>query len=174
MLARGEVVIPGVVAYYHCIARCVRRAFLCGIDTYSSRNYEHRREWIQKRLTFLLEFFAIELAAYAVMSNHLHSVIKTRPDIAASWSDAEVARRWLAIFPGGVDEEERESAIKNLALDSEKIALYRKRLSCVSWFNRCLNENIARRANKEDKVSGRFWDGRFKCQLLKDPAAVLG
>ena len=30
--------------YYHCIARCVRRAFLCGIDHFSGQSYEHSQK----------------------------------------------------------------------------------------------------------------------------------
>jgi hypothetical protein len=36
-----------------------------------------------------------------------------------------------------------------------------------------LNEFIARAANKEDKVKGRFWESRFKCQVLLDEAATV-
>jgi hypothetical protein len=35
-----------------------------------------------------------------------------------------------------------------------------------------LNEFIARGANKEDRVKGRFWESRFKCQALLDEAAI--
>ena len=38
---------------------------------------------------------------------------------------------------------------------------------------RCLAEPIARRANVEDRCKGRFWEGRYKCQLLCDTRAVL-
>lgn len=177
MQSRKDVVTPGAVAYYHCISRCVRRAFLCGQDDYTKRNFEHRKAWIRDRLTLLLKAFSIELASYAVMSNHLHSVVKTRPDLAISWSTEEVARRWLLIFPKklrvGDEENHFRQQVEAIANDAAKVSAYRERLSSVSWFNRCLNENIAKRANREDDVTGRFWEGRFKCQLLKNERALL-
>ena len=176
--ARSEVVEKGAVATYHCIARCVRRAFLCGQDEYSGKSFEHRREWVRSRLSFLAELFAIDVIAYAVMSNHLHSVIKVRPDVAKEWSSEEVARRWLTLFPhrrkrDGTPEKPNEDEITAIVIQKELVTLYRERLSDVSWFNRCLNENIAKRANYEDRCKGRFWEGRFKCQRIYDVAGVI-
>jgi hypothetical protein len=49
----------------------------------------------------LAGLFGLEIAAFAVMSNHLHVILRIRPDVVALWSDQEVARRWLALFPRG-------------------------------------------------------------------------
>lgn len=177
MQPRKDIVNPEAVAYYHCISRCVRRAFLCGEDSYSGKCFEHRRDWIIERLTHLVTAFSVELVGYAAMSNHLHTLLKTRPDLAKKWSDEEVARRWLLIFPRklrkGDEKRHLQDQILAIVKDPVRITTYRERLSDISWFNRCLNEHIARRANWEDEVKGRFWEGRFKCQLLKDEKAVL-
>ncbi len=97
--ARGEVVDPTRVQIFHCMQRCVRRAFLCGSDPLTGRSFDHRRQWIRDRLEFLASVFAIDCLTYTVMDNHLHLVLRTRPDVVESWSDAEVARRWLRLFP---------------------------------------------------------------------------
>jgi len=97
--ARRQIVREDQVGVYHCIARCVRRAFLCGMDPYTGHDYSHRKEWILDRLRELAGLFAIEVCDYTVMSNHLHLVLRNRPDIAQQWSDHDIALRWCRIFP---------------------------------------------------------------------------
>jgi REP element-mobilizing transposase RayT len=128
-------------------------------------------------LRLLAALFAIEVCAYAIMENHYHLILRTRPDIVALWSDREVATRWLTLFPqhrdiSGAPMPPTEKEITALADRPERIAELRKRLCSLSWFMGRLNEFIARAANREDKVKGRFWESRFKCQALLDDAAT--
>ena len=162
--------------YYHCICRCVRRAFLCGQDHYSGQDYEHRRQWVVDRLAVLGEMFAIDLCAYAVMSNHYHVVVRLNQKKAQAWSDTEVAERWMRLFSGPLivkrwlsGQSEDGEALKAL----EIVGQWRDRLYDLGWFMKCLNEYLARRANEEDCCKGRFWEGRYKCQALLDEKAVL-
>ena len=52
---------PTEVGVYHCINRCVRRAFLCGTDIVSGKCFDHRKDWIQQRLEFLAGLAYVEL-----------------------------------------------------------------------------------------------------------------
>jgi hypothetical protein len=99
-------------------------------------------------------------------------VLWCRPSLTEAWSAEEVARRWLRVF-GRVGGRPTEEDCLRAAGNAGKIALWRARLGSVSWFMRCLNEWIARKANAEDDCTGRFWEGRFKCQLLEDEGAIL-
>src|SRR5690606_12039811 len=89
--ARRQIVDPSAPGFYHCVSRCVRRAWLCGLDPYSKRCFEHRRQWVEDRLLELAEIFAVALHAYAVMSNHLHVVLQIDPGAPGQWSDEEIA-----------------------------------------------------------------------------------
>ncbi|WP_165741584.1 transposase [Candidatus Thiosymbion oneisti] len=165
--------------WYHCVCRCVRRAFLCGEDQLSGLNFDHRRGWIVERIQQLAGLFAIDVAAYAVMSNHYHIVVRIDRERVLEWSIEEVLRRWTALFTGPLLvtrylSASRGSMSRAEIAEVEALAeVYRGRLHDLSWFMRTLNEHIAHRANAEDGVKGRFWEGRFKSQALLDEKALL-
>lgn len=163
--------------WYHVVNRCVRRAFLCGHDAASGSNFDHRRGWIETRIRELASVFAIDVAAYAVMSNHYHAVLRVDAVRAQALGDDEVLRRWTQLFTGPLLVQRHLSGA--LLGEAERLkvaefaALYRQRLADVSWFMRVLNESIARQANAEEGCKGRFWEGRFKSQALLDEQALL-
>lgn len=164
--------------FYHCVSRCVRGAFLHGKDKLTGKCYEHRKVWLHKRLMFLAEHFLIDVGSYALMDNHLHVLLRNRPDLSQFASEEEVAQRWLSLSPkqrnaAGEPQPPSKEAIKNLVADRKHLAEIRQRLSSISWFMKYLKEPIARMANHEDGCRGRFWEGRFKSTALLDDAAVL-
>ncbi len=129
-------------------SRCVRRAFLYGFDPLTGRDFSHRKVWLVDRLRHLAAIFAIEVCAYAILENHYHTILRTRPDIVASWSDREVATRWLTLFPRhrnleGTPIPPVEKDICALVDCPERIAELRRRLCSLSWFMGRLNEFIA-------------------------------
>ncbi len=156
---------------YHVISRCVRRAFLCGDRA------EHRRAWVCDLIRQAAGAFAVDVLAYAVMSNHLHIVVLTDPARVATWTPIEVATRWASAHPRtGVDGRPQawssaETAEK--AADPAWIDTTRKRLRSLSWFMKCVKERLARRANRDDGCTGHFWEGRFQSVALLDQAAVI-
>ena len=174
---RSQLVSVEATPYYHCTARCVRRSWLCGDDRYTGKNFDHRKAWVLERMKLLAEVFAIDIAAYAVLSNHYHVVLHINMSQCGSWSDEEVVARWTRLYAGpkwvkrykaGTPLSETETKLLGTL-----ITRWRDRLCNISWFMRCLNEYIARRANAEDECKGRFWEGRFKSQALLDETALL-
>jgi REP element-mobilizing transposase RayT len=174
--ARKNLVSLSDTPYYHCIARCVRRAWLWGIDEYAGRDYSHRKQWVLERLEQLCRIFPIEVCAYAVMSNHYHLVLYVDAAQARKWTQQEVVQRWTMLFraPNLVKRWQSGEALEAEQRMAEAIIeRWRLRLCDISWFMRCLNEHLARLANAEDQCTGRFWEGRFKSQALLDEAGLL-
>lgn len=175
--ARKTLVCISDTPYYHITSRCVRRAFLCGEDHYSGKSYEHRRQWVVDRIRLLSSLFAIDICAYAVMSNHYHIVVKLCPEQLGGISNDEVIARWCRLFKGpqliqrylaGDHLTKAElGAIKDI------VSVWRTRLADLSWFMRCLNQHIAYQANQEDQCRGRFWEARYTSQALMTEEALL-
>jgi putative transposase len=163
--------------YYHCVSRCVRRAFLCGEE--HGKSFEHRRKWVEDRIHMLSDVFAIDVCAYAVMSNHTHLVLHVNREKALALSTDEVIHRWHSLYRGTLLTQQYSSPLTRQELSDAQVdavertvAVWRSRLYDISWFMRALNEYIARAANKEDECTGHFWEGRFKSQALLDESAL--
>jgi REP element-mobilizing transposase RayT len=175
--ARSDQFIPDEIAVVHAVQRCVRRAFLAGVDPVSGKDFSFRREWIRRRMEALASVFGVDVLTYAVLSNHIHLILRNRPDVVAQWSDEQVAIRWLRVFPGRrLDEhlaEPTQNDVQMLVNQPERLALIRQRLSDISWFMRALSEPIARMANRQEECTGRFWEGRFKALRIVDEAGLL-
>ncbi len=162
---------------YHLVSRCVRGAWLCGKDHRTCKDYSHRKPWLTERLLSLAQFFAVEIDAYSVMSNHFHLVVYHDPKLCLAWSDEEVARRWVEAFPptqGRQALEERKALARERLLgDRERLKGARRTLGSLSSFMKHLKQPIARRANKEDGCKGHFFEQRFYSGALLSNEAVL-
>ena len=163
--------------FYHCISRCVRRAYLCGVDALSGKSNQHRRDWLERQLLAQSRAFCIDVAGYAVMSNHYHVIVKVNLDLAASLSSEAIVARWQRLYRLNPLMERFKAG--NVLTDAEQetvdkqITRMRETLISISRFMGYLNERIARKANAEDDCKGRFWEGRFQSQALLDEIALL-
>ncbi len=170
-MARAHLVDPTVTRWYHCVTRCVRRAFLLG------EGLDDRKLWIERRLKELADIFSIAVGGFSVMDNHLHVLVRLDPDVAKGWSDEEVVRRWGALFPPRDKSRQplpvSESWVQWRLKDEPWVAMARTRLQSLSWFMKCLKEPLSRMANRQDKARGAFFEGRFKSVAILDDESLL-
>ena len=137
-IARAHLVDPSESRWYHCISRCVRRAFLINDGLHD------RKSFIENRLQELAGIFAVAVGGYSVLDNHFHLLVRLDPAVATGWSDDEVVRRWGRLFPPRdrlcrpipVSDEWIQSRL----VDSAWVKTTRERLQSLSWFMKCLKE----------------------------------
>ena len=172
---RSQVFDPNEVGIYHCWNRLVRRRHLFGWDSFTGKDFSYRKDWVRDRFRELAGSMAIEVLDYAILDNHLHVVLRNRPDIVQTWSDEEVARRWWFVCPSHRNDDGSIPDPKpcEIGLLLPQVAEYRRRLSDISWMMRLACQPIAVRANKEDGVDGRFFAKRFDCERLETEVDVL-
>jgi REP element-mobilizing transposase RayT len=177
-LARVELFAADEVAVVHVMNRVVRRCFLLGDDAVTGKNYDHRKQWIENELQKLAGAMGIDLLGFSILSNHFDLILRSRPDVVASWDDTEVARRWLLACPRRKNEdgsaaEPIECELNSIRHDPDRLAQIRLRLSDISWWMRLLCQTIAMRANREDEETGKFWQSRYRAVRLMDEESLL-
>jgi hypothetical protein len=170
-MARSQLVDPSVTRWYHCMSKCVR-----GADLFT-KEPQDRKDWIERRLQELAQIFAVGVAGFAVMDNHLHVLVRLDPHVADNWSDEEVVRRWGQLFPPR-DKSRRPLPVSDVWVraclsDQRNVDTFRERLQSISWLMKCLKEPLARLANIQDKTRGAFFEKRFKSVAVLDEEALL-
>jgi REP element-mobilizing transposase RayT len=170
-IARAQLVDVSLTRWYHCVTRCVRRAFLLADGDFD------RKDWIDRRLQELAQTFAVSVGGFSVMDNHLHVLLRLDPDLAQSWSDEDVVRRWGRLFPPR-DKSRQPLAVSSAWVawrleDAQWVAKARQRLQSLSWFMKCLKEPLSRLANRQDQTRGAFFEGRFKSVAILDEESLL-
>ena len=112
-----------------------------------------------------------------MMANHLYVLVSFDPDVATSWSDEEVVRRWGSLFPP-LDKSRQplpvtkawvEWRLKDLAW----FPTARTRLRNLSWFMKCLKEPLSRFANRQHNTRDECFKTRFKSVAILDDESLL-
>jgi len=163
----------------------VQQERLFGFDSLTGRDFGHRKSWVVEQFQRVSRYMAMMILDFAVMDNHLHVMLWTRPDLVRRMSNREVVLRWCYLcWTAGLTEEERrrkgarasrpkEKQIRALLADKEMVAEYRQRLSSISWLMRLVSQALARQANRESGKRGKFFAGRFKSSHIEDQAGLL-
>lgn len=162
--------------HYHLVSRCVRGAFLCGVDKASGRDFSYRKQWIIDRTYHLAQYFAVSVEAFSIMSNHFHLVAYFDPTEKFRWSDKDVADRWIAAFPpkiNGVIQPDVAKLQHEILLNNRELLQNRRdQLGDLSKFMKYLKHPISVRANKEDDCKGHFFEQRFYSGALLTEEAI--
>ena len=171
---RGSLIKPDEITIVHTVAKTVRNLFLFGGDLATQTHNSHRKDWILEILEFQSSLMAIDLLGFSLMSNHIHQILRSRPDVVQKMDNLEVARRWMTLCPKTkkclavgdrvehVQIAAKETQIQALAQNEKRIAQLREQLSSISWWMRLLCQKVAQRVNIEDGGSlGHVWKGRF-------------
>ena len=161
---RSERMPVGAAGIWHITSRCVRRERL--LESVGSR------AWLAERLAAWFGVLAVDLLGYALMGNHLHLVVRTRPDVARGWTATEVRRRWLAslrVSDGG------PAALEALGerLDADDLAHARAILAHPGIMLRAVKEGFARRLNRQQDTAGHVWESRYHDVAVIDAGGVL-
>ena len=173
-IARSKLVDVSVSRWYHCISRCVRRAKLLGEE---SEDGTDRKAWIENRLRELAKIFAISVGGFSVLDNHLHLLVRIDDHVGQQWSDEEVVRRWLTLYPPRASNRKplpvTDEMVQAKVADAQWVATTRERLCSLGWFMKCLKEPLSRLVNKAEKCTGAFFEGRYKSIAILDNESLL-
>lgn len=174
--ARSKIVDPNTTRWYHCISRCVRKAFLLQSGDPARGGFD-AKAWIEERLRFLAELFAVQVGGFSIMDSHFHILLRLNIELVKEWSAAEVVRRALLLHPPRDSKRQlvqvTQAMIEEKAQDEAFVAKYRKYLGSLSWFMKSLKEPLSRLANKADGCKGAFFEGRFKSIAILDFESLM-
>lgn len=156
----------GRAGIWHVVSRCVRRQRLL--------EAKGRREWLSGSLASWFPVLAVDCLGYALMGNHVHLILRARPDVAGGWTSEDVRRRLAAmrmVSDGRVPHPGEVRPGPGLGRDALTAA--RKRLCHPGPMLRAVKEGFARRLNRMEQNSGHVWESRYHDVALLDAGGVL-
>lgn len=187
--ARSSMISPDEITIAHVWSQTVQQIFLLGNEEATNQDYSHRKDWVVDIMAHQSMFMAVDILRFAIMDNHVHFLLRTRPDIVRGWSDEEVAWNYLLLCPknkrrkkvGGKWEYEildpRQCDVDAIVNDPKKLKKIRQKLSSLSFWMQLLKQKVAKRANAEvqrDGVcKGAFWKGRFEMTVINTQEHLL-
>ena len=180
--ARNRVFDPRESVVLHTVCRTAQQEWIFGLDDKEDGDCTYRREWLCDIFGSAASVFAIDVGFVSFLSNHIHAMIRNRPDIVATWSDDEIIRRWVqaSYLTKSVDgkvgiptKKQLDKERARCASEPDRMELLRIRLANPSEFMKCVNENIARRVNQERGTVGHVWEGRFYAKRIDTESIIV-
>lgn len=195
---RNDSMDPTKIETHHVWSRVVQRAMLIGVDPLTKIDYSGRRDVLRSLLKYQSEVFAVDVGNYAILGNHFHGLLRSRPDIVAAWSDEECAFRYKSAWPSWGNDAEDESGrhwidddnvyhrkgnwcirptdddVRKLLRNPDKMEAIRTFLGSISGFMARVKQPVAHLFNQETEVTGSYWGRRFGNRLLVTPTEVVG
>ena len=171
---RFERVDESQVGVYHIHCLTIRGAFIAGIDRVTAKQFDYRKQWIADRLESLAKVFAVDCLDHFVLPQALHLILRNRPDVAAQWTDEEVAWRWLRVNRAKLELRAAPPPrqLAKLLSAPDEIAKVRRALSGFPNYMASLRQPIAVLANYEDRERGVFWVSRYGRRRLPDDPSL--
>jgi len=139
---------------------------------------QRRKQFMLSVMQVLDAATCIELAAFALMDNHVHLLLRVLPKEARRWSARDVARRWLLLHPPrngyGRIRDVSDDDIQHLADDGEWVEATRAKLSSISFYMKEFKQRAAEYINRDEgETAGSLWQGRYKVKpVLTDEQLV--
>lgn len=187
--SRGSKISPDEINIVHVWSQVVQQMPLLGSDPTTGQDFSHRKDWFIDIMAHQSMYMAVEILRFAIMDNHVHFLLRTRPDIVRTWSDEDVAWNYLNLCPKNkrrrkvngkwhyevVDPTQED--VDEILGDRKKLKKLRKKLSSLSFWMQLLKQKVAKRANaevqKDDVCKGAFWKGRFEMTVIHSREYLL-
>jgi len=175
-VARSNQYLFRFCSYHLYTSRCVRGAYLCGIDPHTGSSCDHRSSWLVDHLQSLSEVYCITTEALRIRASAYQVILRVDNVDAAMLSNHEVIKRWQQMYRmpasvrrylNGAPAHEYDAIEINELCQS-----WREQMTQVGKFVGHINQTLSRRANLEDGCSGRFWEPRTRLRDLSNASAL--
>jgi REP element-mobilizing transposase RayT len=155
-------------AVYHCVTRTVNGEWLFDGPA---------MEILRRQIWLVADFCGVDVVTYAILSNHFHVLVRVPQ--AATPSDAELVRRYRALYPKPTKyQSERLDVIEaQLRKNGNEAVAWRNRqlalMGDVSQYMKLVKQRFSIWFNRAHGRFGTLWAERFKSVLVEARGEAL-